>query len=148
MLEKSQRFGHLSFVTRHLPVAWWAFVPRSASPAPTISHASLTPTNDKLQVTHDRPFFAGVVSTARPCSKGVVTRPATRPSGARDHRFMRNSLATLLFLLLLTSARASDFPRFRGEELDPHVGDVCYAVTVADVDGDNKTDVVAVTEDA
>lgn len=31
-------------------------------------------------------------------------------------------------------------------EIDPHVGNVCYAVTVADVDGDAKTDIVAVSE--
>ncbi len=30
--------------------------------------------------------------------------------------------------------------------LDPHVGNVCYAVTAADVDGDKLLDVVAVTE--
>jgi len=33
-------------------------------------------------------------------------------------------------------------------EIDPHVGNVCYAVTTADVNGDGKTDVVALTEDS
>jgi hypothetical protein len=39
-------------------------------------------------------------------------------------------------------------PRFETQEIDPHVGNVCYAVTVADVNGDGKPDVVAVSEDA
>ena len=43
---------------------------------------------------------------------------------------------------------AADSPRFVAQEIDPHVGNVCYAVTVADVNGDGKLDVVAVTEDA
>ena len=43
---------------------------------------------------------------------------------------------------------AADFPAFRGQVIDPHVGNVCYAVTTADVDGDGKPDVVAVAEDA
>ena len=44
--------------------------------------------------------------------------------------------------------RAAEFPTFRAQEIDPHVGNVCYAVTTADVNGDGKLDVVAVTEDA
>jgi len=44
--------------------------------------------------------------------------------------------------------RAAEFPAFRAQELDPNVGKVCYAVTTADVNGDGKLDVVAVTEDA
>src|SRR5713101_2082484 len=43
-------------------------------------------------------------------------------------------------------AGAADFPAFEGREIDPHVGEVCYAVTLADVDGDKKTDIVAVSE--
>src|SRR5271157_1288702 len=43
---------------------------------------------------------------------------------------------------------AAEFPRFETQEIDPHAGDICYAVTVADVNGDQKLDVVAVTEDA
>jgi hypothetical protein len=39
------------------------------------------------------------------------------------------------------------FPKFRATEIDPHVGNVCYAVTLADVNGDRKPDIVAVTED-
>ncbi|HWE37549.1 MAG TPA: VCBS repeat-containing protein [Isosphaeraceae bacterium] len=43
---------------------------------------------------------------------------------------------------------AADFPRFEARTIDPHVGNVCYAVTTADVDGDGKLDVVALAEDA
>ncbi len=43
---------------------------------------------------------------------------------------------------------AAEFPRFQVQEIDPHAGEICYAVTVADVNGDQKPDVVAVTEDA
>jgi len=45
-------------------------------------------------------------------------------------------------------AFAADFPKFEAQQIDPHVGEVCYAVTSADVDGDGKPDVVAVTEDS
>lgn len=41
---------------------------------------------------------------------------------------------------------AADFPAFEATTLDPNVGNVCYALTTADVDGDGKTDLVAVTE--
>jgi hypothetical protein len=40
------------------------------------------------------------------------------------------------------------FPKFQPREIDPHVGNVCYAVTFADVNGDKKPDIVAVTENA
>ncbi|WP_422927429.1 FG-GAP repeat domain-containing protein [Singulisphaera sp. PoT] len=45
-------------------------------------------------------------------------------------------------------SNAAEFPGFKAQELDPHVGNVCYAVTTADVDGNGKLDVVAVAEDA
>jgi hypothetical protein len=59
----------------------------------------------------------------------------------------------LLFAAILTlglghpSVQAQSL-HFVAQEIDPHVGKVCYAVTVADVDGDRKPDVVAATEDA
>lgn len=43
-------------------------------------------------------------------------------------------------------ARAADFPKFRAQTIDPNIGKVCYAVTVADVNGDGKRDIVAVSE--
>ncbi|MSR57631.1 MAG: VCBS repeat-containing protein [Planctomycetaceae bacterium] len=42
--------------------------------------------------------------------------------------------------------QAGELPRFETVEIDPHVGEVCYAVTLADVDGDKRDDIVAVTE--
>ena len=45
-------------------------------------------------------------------------------------------------------ALAADFPKFQAQEIDPHAGEIVYAVTVADVNGNRKPDVVAVTEDA
>jgi hypothetical protein len=54
------------------------------------------------------------------------------------------------FLALCGSAwpaLAADVPQFEAIEIDPHVAELCcYAVTLADVDGDKKTDIVAVTE--
>lgn len=55
------------------------------------------------------------------------------------------ALFSVTFLLAAT-ARAAEIPQFEARTLDPHVGEVCYAVTVADVDGDKKPDLVAVTE--
>lgn len=45
-----------------------------------------------------------------------------------------------------TSVIADDFPKFEHVTIDANCGEVCYAVTVADVDGDGKQDIVAVTE--
>jgi hypothetical protein len=58
------------------------------------------------------------------------------------------TLLSVTTLLSSLSAAAAEFPSFQVQEIDPHAGDVCYAVTVADVSGDGKLDVVAVTEDA
>ena len=54
-----------------------------------------------------------------------------------------------LAALIVTSAGGSSlgaFPAFETKEIDPHAGDVCYAVTLADVDGDERQDIVVVTE--
>jgi hypothetical protein len=58
------------------------------------------------------------------------------------------ALALILLAVAPAQALAIDSPRFVAQEIDPHVGNVCYAVTVADVDGNGKLDVVAVSEDA
>lgn len=57
----------------------------------------------------------------------------------------------LIVLACLTLAArcviaADPFPVFRERVIDPEIGQVCYAVTVADVDGDGKQDIVAVSE--
>jgi hypothetical protein len=60
-------------------------------------------------------------------------------------------LLSVCFVLLACSpggSAAGEFPSFQAQEIDPHAGEVCYAVTAADVNGDLKLDVVAVTEDA
>lgn len=52
-----------------------------------------------------------------------------------------------LLMSIAGSVRAADGPlQFEAQVLDPNVGNVCYAVTSADVDGDKRPDVVAVTE--
>src|SRR3954453_11781711 len=60
----------------------------------------------------------------------------------------RISLAIVSTLLASATAWGADLPRFRAQEIDPRVGDVCYALAVADVDGDRKPDVVALAGDA
>jgi hypothetical protein len=61
---------------------------------------------------------------------------------------LRRSIWSLACLAILVPGAlfAEDTYRFETRVLDPNVGNVCYAVTVADVDGDKKPDVVAVTE--
>lgn len=39
-------------------------------------------------------------------------------------------------------AAGAEFPRFEHKVIDPAIGKVCYAVTVADVDGDGDDDIV------
>jgi hypothetical protein len=57
-------------------------------------------------------------------------------------------LLAIVAVLLASSAGAADFPTFQAQEIDAHVGNVCYAVATADVNGDGKLDIVAVTENA
>lgn len=57
-------------------------------------------------------------------------------------------VSSCLILGLVASLDAADFPDFKPQVIDPHVGNVCYALTIADVNGDGKPDVIAVTENA
>lgn len=62
---------------------------------------------------------------------------------------MPRSLATLVAALFVTTSAglsAADFPRFREVVIDAEIGKVCYAVLPADVNGDGKPDIVAVSE--
>lgn len=60
------------------------------------------------------------------------------------------NVACMLFVvmcLMPERASAADaIPAFRPVVIDANVGKVCYAVTLADVDGDGRQDIVAVTE--
>ena len=61
------------------------------------------------------------------------------------------ALIALSLALIAAQPALADSPpklQFETQEIDPHVGNVCYALTTADVNGDGKPDIVAVTEDA
>ena len=80
------------------------------------------------------------------------TFPRRRPTlwGKIDMEKLCVCAAFGLFGLAVSvgAIRAAEFPKFEAKEIDPHVGAVCYALTIADVNGDKKPDVVALTEDA
>jgi len=60
---------------------------------------------------------------------------------------MKILLACVSLLFFASSAAAqSSFPTFTAVTIDPNIGKVCYAVTLADVDGDGQQDIVAVSE--
>lgn len=48
--------------------------------------------------------------------------------------------------LIATDRAFAGVPRFEAKVIDPNIGNVCYAVIKADVNGDGKLDVVAVSE--
>ena len=53
-----------------------------------------------------------------------------------------------LGFLLVNLAPAADPISWRGQEIDPAIGKVCYAVVTTDVNGDTKPDIVAAANDA
>ncbi len=55
-------------------------------------------------------------------------------------------LAAVTLMTLSSIAQAADVPKFEERTIDPMAGQVCYALTLADVDGDKKQDIVVVTE--
>ncbi len=64
---------------------------------------------------------------------------------------MLRSRGLLALLLLLCGALGSrgvlaGVPKFEALVIDPNIGNVCYAVSSADVNGDGKLDIVAVSE--
>ncbi len=63
-------------------------------------------------------------------------------------KLIRTAATLMLIAPALTDCTSADdaFPTFRATTIDAHIGDVCYAVTLADVDGDGKRDIVAVSE--
>src|SRR5688500_415935 len=64
---------------------------------------------------------------------GGPPRPAL-PCSQEDPVPSRTAL--ILVVALAAPASSAEFPTFRTQEIDARVGDVCYAVTTADVDGD------------
>ena len=68
------------------------------------------------------------------------------PSFQRPFRLAIFSKLIFVLVSFVVVASADEFPRFKAITLDPQIGNVCYAVTVADVDGDQRPDIVAVTE--
>ena len=60
-------------------------------------------------------------------------------------RYLTSLVLVAPILVLLANGLHAEFP-FKAATIDPEVGKVCYAVTVADVNDDGKTDIVAVTE--
>lgn len=59
---------------------------------------------------------------------------------------IRFLFTVILWNLFLPVALAEGFPKFEAVTIDPHAGEVVYAVTVADVNNDQKPDIVALTE--
>ncbi len=59
---------------------------------------------------------------------------------------IRLLICCFLFASSAGLVHAENFPTFREQVIDPHCGEICYAVTLADVDGDERQDIVAVTE--
>ena len=63
-----------------------------------------------------------------------------------SHTFFHRLFPVLIWVCLFSPALGGDFPTFAQKVIDPNCGKVCYAVTTADVNGDGKPDIVAVTE--
>ena len=64
---------------------------------------------------------------------------------------MRTRLILLILIgslisLELPSFGGDPFPTFQSQVIDPNIGKICYAVVLADVDGDARQDIVAVSE--
>lgn len=55
-------------------------------------------------------------------------------------------LTVAMAVTRISTTAGADLPKFSDQTLDPNVGNVCYALTTADVDGDKRLDIVAVTE--
>lgn len=57
-----------------------------------------------------------------------------------------NWLVAFTLPFVLAASALAGVPGFEAKVIDPNIGKVCYAVTSADVNGDGKLDVVAVSE--
>ena len=56
------------------------------------------------------------------------------------------SLLIPLALWIPSGNASAEKLKFQKTVIDPNLGKVCYAVTAADVDGDDRLDVVAISE--
>ena len=74
------------------------------------------------------------------CSPAAIPFSAPLPQ--------RVILAGLLAGVALGAPARAAEPTFAARVIDPHPGEICYAVTLADVDGDARQDIVVVTENA
>ncbi len=59
---------------------------------------------------------------------------------------MKHWFCALAGMFGANAALAADFPTFEAVTIDAEIGNVCYAVSTADVNGDGKPDIVAVSE--
>ena len=64
------------------------------------------------------------------------------------HRSLYSAISFLITLPLSfqTGNASAENLKFKKTVIDPDLGKVCYAVTAADVDGDHRLDVVAISE--
>ena len=59
---------------------------------------------------------------------------------------MKSAIVLIVCSVGLNLVADDSFPMFEEKVLDPEIGKVCYAVTLTDVNGDKKQDIVAVSE--
>src|SRR5690606_33216173 len=87
----------------------------------------------------------------RACARArdrAAPRPRLGPPSRTPMRRRRLIPPARVLLLAAPAPADGTFPRFAMQEIDPHAGNVVYALNVADVNGDGRPDVCALTEDA
>ena len=81
----------------------------------------------------------------------IITLDHTDPLSLRSHVMHRSNALAISFLMMLPlvlpiEKSFAEQLSFEKVVIDPNLGKVCYAVTAADVDGDKRLDVVAISE--
>ena len=95
------------------------------------------------------PIFVLIKTSPKLLLKTLSTNPQQDTSPMTQK--LRRIIPFVSIMTMIASANAVDLPStisFQTQEIDPHVGQVCYALAVADVNSDGKPDLVAVTENA
>ena len=95
------------------------------------------------------PIFVLIKASPKLLLKTLSTNPQQDTSPMTQK--LRLIIPFVSIMTMIASADAADLPStisFQTQEIDPHVGQVCYALAVADVNSDGKPDLVAVTENA